>query len=288
MIYKALPDKSLKLTRKIQTAEMTEAAVFRKFAKKQQLEKNVNLFNQMADENEQHGEMLRKYSGRAPESDKFIEWLLSTSFSLLGFPFTVQMIFALEKNRQDRYPQLLISVPETGKANEEHLQHRKILDEMQEGRDFRTESLAADRVFLFIAASFSVLAGSTLFYRETRTPLLFFLSASAVLAGASMAASFLTFSENRIKKPGAKVAGLFALFLVSAMLTGIPYMAGAGVIAAPIISFAISAVLLALTSAYISICTCREFWGRFLGGAASLIVLSFLCYGVMELVSVLS
>ena len=281
MIYKSLSAKSLALAKKIQNSELTEAAILRKLSAKQSLEKDRIALIKIAEEDAEHEQMPKKYTGVSGKKDPFTVGATVFLSGLLGYTFTVKLIEFLEARGQDKYGQLILEVPEAKEAAEQNAEHKEILNSMLNSGSMDATADAAKSI-----TKMTVVGGSALIALciTEQTPLKAALAAlcvSVAFGVVNTVEAYLSAYGARAGAAGIRTARMVVAQLAAIAVLFVPAMIIADSVITAVVTLILGLVIIAASSAYTSIAENSYFLPRLTIYSASFIILSALMAGAL-------
>lgn len=273
MIYKSLSAKALQLAKKIQNRELTEAAVLEKLSKRQSLEKDRLALATMAEEDRDHEQMLKKYtgvSGRKSGATVSVTLLMARVF---GYTFTVKFIEFLQARGQDKYGQLILEIPEAKDAAESNQKHKEILNDMLNSGSMDATADAASSVTKMTVIMGAALAAMEIILREPRKAAVYMILPGLCFIGVNCIEAYLSAFNARAGAAGKRTVRMLAGQLVAMLALYLPgLLISANYVGAVIATVIVGLVIILVTCAYTSIVENSYFSQRFIAYAAGLIV----------------
>jgi len=280
MIYKSLSAKSLELAKKIQNRELTEAEVLEKLSKRQSLEKDRLALATMANEDREHEQMLKKYTGvKGSKSGVTVMATLLMS-RLFGYTFTVKFLEFLQARGQDRYGQLILEIPEAKEAAESNQKHKEILNDMLNSGSMDATAEAAVSVGKMTVLIAAALAAGMLQYKHPIRALLMVLMPGVCFMGVNCLEAYLSAFNARAGAAGKRTVRMLVVQAAALLLLFLPSIVFPGkYILALVLTLIIGILELFASTAYTSIIENSYFTQRFLGYSAALLCAFGILYG---------
>lgn len=247
-----------------QRMEITEYRIYRRLADVEKNEHNREMLNRISDQEMQHYELLKKYTGEEQTPDMLRFWWFSIIASLFGITFSIKLMEKTEDSAQVMYAELSRDTPELATLIPEEDAHEQELIALIDEERLRYVGALVLGLNDALVELTGTLAGLSFAFQQTRLIAIAGLI-TGIAASLSMAASeyLSTASESGQLNP-----------LKAALYTGTTYFITVLLLVAPyftfesyILSFAVTlifAILVILTfTFYISVAKGLSFWRRF-------------------------
>lgn len=244
--------------------EITEYRIYRRLAEEEKQEHNRGVLTRLSEQEMQHYQLLKKYTGEDQTPDMIHYWWFSTVALLFGLTFSIKLLERTENTAQVMYAELSRETPELASLiPEEDAHERELIALIDEERLRYVGALVLGLNDALVELT-GTLAGLSFALQQTRLIAIAGLI-TGIAASLSMAASeyLSTASESGQLNP-----------LKAALYTGISYFITVILLVAPyfifesyILSFTITlifAILVILTfTFYISVAKGLPFKRRF-------------------------
>ncbi len=219
-----ISEKAMKTIKKMQQGEINEAYVYRAIAKRSKDEKNRGTLEQLANEEEAHYNIWKKYSGieMSPEMGK-VRWR-SLAARVFGFTFVIKLMERGEANAQMIYDELSKEMPEAKEIEAQEEEHEaKLIDMLDEERLQYVGSMVLGLNDALVELT-GTLAGLTLAMANTRLIALSGLI-TGISATLSMASSEFLSAKSEGREDAVKSCTYTGFaYLVTVALLILPYL----------------------------------------------------------------
>ncbi len=230
-----ISDAALAQVLAFQQNEVTEAAVYRRIAKRTKDAANRETLLRIADEEMQHARMWERYTRRCLLPQRGIVRRYALIARLLGFTFAVKLMERGEKKAQLSYDDLAREVPEAiSIRNDEEAHEAALLDMLDEERLDYVGSMVLGMNDAMVEMT-GTLAGLTLAMQNTRL-----IALSGLITGIAATLSMASSEYLSAKSEGRPDA------LKSATYTGVTYLVTVALLILPYLLFDASHYLWAL------------------------------------------
>ncbi len=256
--------------RAVQRAEVTEAEIYRRLARRMDDPHNREILERIAADEERHHEFWERLTGRTVRPARLRVWAYTALARVLGLTFALKLMERGEDFAQGEYEHLR-HIPGVARIIEDEEAHeRQLLDLLSDERLAYASSIVLGLNDALVELT-GALAGLTLALADAR------LVASAglvtgVAAALSMAASEYLSSKAEVEA-GAEIAGKSPR--KAAVYTGVAYLGAVALLILPFlllarplealpVTLAVAAAIIAVFNFYISVARELRFWPRFL------------------------
>lgn len=127
---KELTSKALTIIKKMQQSELTESIIYKKISKFAKGEENKKVLLRLSNEEKNHYEIWKKYTGIDMKPQKLKIFKYSLLARIFGFTFAVKLMEKGEENAQKEYDYLKDEVEESIVIKQQEEEHEKALLEM--------------------------------------------------------------------------------------------------------------------------------------------------------------
>ncbi len=279
----SLKPETIKIIKQFQQHEITESIIYYKLAKREKIENNRKVLEQIAKEEEEHHNFWKQYTDENTEpkwrSVYFFYWIVR----IFGITFGIKFMEKGEKNAQRGYAVLLNEVPETQRIiNDEEAHENSLIALIEEERLNYVGSIVLGLNDALVELT-GALAGLSFGLQNTKL-IAFAGLITGVAAGFSMAAAeYLSQSHENAPHP-----------FKSAFYTGIAYFITVGILIFPylflsnfmiclMITILLALLIILFFNYYISVAKDLPFKRRFAEMALISIGVSAITFGVSVL-----
>lgn len=279
----SLKPETIKIIKQFQKNEITESIIYYKLAKREKIENNKKVLEQIAKEEEEHHNFWKQYTQEETKPNwravYFFYWIIR----IFGITFGIKFMERGEKNAQRGYAVLLNEVPETQRIiNDEEAHENSLIELIEEERLNYVGSIVLGLNDALVELT-GALAGLSFGLQNTKL-IAFAGLITGVAAGFSMAAAeYLSQSHENAPHP-----------FKSAFYTGIAYFITVGILIVPylflnnfmvclMITIALALLIILFFNYYISVAKDLPFKRRFTEMALISIGVSAITFGVSVL-----
>ena len=247
-----------------QQMEITEYRIYRRLAEVEKQEHNRGVLTRISDQEMQHYQLLKKYTGEDQTPDMIRYWWFSTVVLLFGLTFSIKLLERTEDTAQAMYSELSRETPELASLIPEEDAHERELIALIDEEWLRYVGALVLGLNDALVELTGTLAGLSFALQQTRLIAIAGLI-TGIAASLSMAASeyLSTASESGQLNPLKAALYTGATYFVTVILLVVPYFT----FESYILSFAITlifAILVILTfTFYISVAKGLPFKRRF-------------------------
>lgn len=247
-----------------QQMEITEYRIYRRLAEVEKQEHNRGVLTRISDQEMQHYQLLKKYTGEDQAPDMIRYWWFSTVVLLFGLTFSIKLLERTEDTAQAMYSELSRETPELASLIPEEDAHERELIALIDEEWLRYVGALVLGLNDALVELTGTLAGLSFALQQTRLIAIAGLI-TGIAASLSMAASeyLSTASESGRLNPLKAALYTGATYFVTVILLVVPYFT----FESYILSFAITlifAILVILTfTFYISVAKGLPFKRRF-------------------------
>ncbi len=221
-----ISEESMRIIKKMQQNEITEAQVYRAIAKRTRDAANRKVLEDLANEEEAHYHIWKSYSGveMKPEAGKVR--FRSIMAAIFGFTFVIKLMEKGESGAQDIYERLSREVPEAQAIKEQEEAHEeKLIGMLDEERLQYVGSMVLGLNDALVELT-GTLAGLTLAMANTRL-----IALSGLITGISATLSMASSEFLSAKSEGRTDA------LKSCSYTGVAYLVTVALLILPYLLF---------------------------------------------------
>ena len=219
-----ISDESMRVIKKMQQNEITEAYVYRAIAKRCKDKENRRVLEELANEEEAHYHIWRSYSGMDMQPEMAKVRRRSTTAALFGFTFVIKLMEKGEVGAQDVYEKLSSEVPEAEQIQQQEEAHEnRLIGMLDEERLQYVGSMVLGLNDALVELT-GTLAGLTLAMANTRLIALSGLI-TGISATLSMASSEFLSAKSEGRSDALKSCGYTGVaYLVTVALLILPYL----------------------------------------------------------------
>ena len=259
-----LSEKARAIILKMQQNELTESVIYKKIAKFAKGEQNKQTLNRLANEEEAHYNIWKKYTGVAMKPQRMKVFKYTFMARVLGFTFAVKLMERGEKGAQSRYELLAEEVPESVNIRAQEEEHEAALLEMLDEESLQyvgSMVLGLSDALVELAGS---LAGFTFALGSTRHVALSGLIVG-ISATFSMASSEFLSAKSEGRNDALKSCSYTGIaYLITVILLVLPYLLMSSGIAALACMLVIIVAIISGFTYYTSVAKDQPFFSRFL------------------------
>lgn len=248
----------------MQKGEATEHLIYVELSKRAKDEKNRIILERIARDELKHYGILKKITKIDVEADRFAVWKYTLISTIFGLAFGLKLMENGEKNAQDAYKEMEKNYPELKITIKDEEKHE--MDLINLIKDERLDYASAVVLGLndAIVEFTGTIAGLTFALADTKiigiTGLILGISASLSMG----ASSFLSSREAEDKDPLKAFAYTGVAYMLTVSLMIMPYLLTNNPYHALIALLALTGIVIAAYSFYISIAKDQKFWPKFL------------------------
>ena len=259
-----LSEKARAIILKMQQNELTESVIYKKIARFAKGEGNKQTLTRLANEEEAHYNIWKKYTGVTMKPKKLKVFKYSFIARVLGFTFAVKLMERGEKGAQDQYELLAAEVPESINIRAQEEEHEEALLEMLDEESLQyvgSMVLGLSDALVELAGS---LAGFTFALGSTRHVALSGLIVG-ISATFSMASSEFLSAKSEGRNDALKSCSYTGIaYLITVVLLVLPYLLMSSGIAALACMLVIIVAIISGFTYYTSVAKDQPFFSRFL------------------------
>ena len=234
-MVKELSEKAIAIIKKMQQNELTESVIYREIAKFAKGDKNKQTLLRLADEEEAHYEIWKRYTNIEMKPERFKIFKYKLFARVFGFTFAIKLMENGEEASQKEYDLIAEEAEESVHIREQEEEHEAaLLNMLDEERLQYVGSMVLGMNDALVELTGS-LAGFTFAMQNTRL-----IALSGLIIGISA-----TFSMASSEFLAAKSEGRTDAFK-SCSYTGIAYLITVALLIAPYLIFDNESYLLAL------------------------------------------
>lgn len=210
---KRISAENIQMIRTMQQNEVTESATYRAIAARVKDTKNRQVLLHLADEEQAHYEIWKKYTAAEYRPQRLKVWWRTVLSVILGFTFVVKLMESGEESAQINYETLAEEVPESIAIREqEHAHEEQLLEMLDEERLQYVGSMVLGLNDALVELT-GTLAGLSLALQNTRL-----IALSGLITGISATLSMASSEFLSAKSEGRSDA------LKSCAYTGVAYV----------------------------------------------------------------
>ena len=263
---KSISYKALKIIKKMQQSELTESVIYKEIAKFAKGEDNKETLIRLSNEEKQHYEIWKRYSGQEMKPQKLKVFKYKLLARIFGFTFAIKLMEKGETNAQSEYELLSSEVEESIVIKQQEEEHEKalisILDE-ERLKYIGSMVLGLNDALVELTGS---LAGFTFAMQNTKL-----IALSGLIIGISATFSMASSEFLAARSEGRNDAFKSCLYtgiayIITVILLILPYLlfSNSQYILALACMIAIVIVIIAVFTYYTSVAQDLKFKSRFL------------------------
>ncbi|WP_343210405.1 VIT1/CCC1 transporter family protein [Anaerolentibacter hominis] len=221
-----ISEESLRIIRRMQQNEVTEAATYRAIASRVKDGENKAVLLRLAQEEERHAKIWEKYTGevKKPQRGKVLRRKIMAA--LLGFTFVIKLMENGEEGAQDVYGRLEQEIPESTAIREQENAHEDALMSMLDEERLQYVGSMVLGMNDALVELTGTLAGLSLALQNTRI-----IALSGLITGISATLSMASSEFLSAKSDGEENA------FKSCIYTGIAYLVTVTLLVLPYLIF---------------------------------------------------
>jgi VIT1/CCC1 family predicted Fe2+/Mn2+ transporter len=248
-----------------QRSEINEYHIYRRVARKIDNPENRQVLENIANEELQHYNTWRKYTGKDVAADGLIVWKYCLISRILGFTFGVKLMERGEKGAQENYSELIDMIPEAKTIMFEENQHETALLEILNEEKLRYSGSIVLGLNDALVELTGALAGLT-FALQDRLLIALTGSITGIAAALSMGASeyLSTKAEGDLKNPVKASIYTTAAYFMTVLFLVLPYLILENYFLSLGLTLFIAVVIIAVFNYYISVAKDEPFKERFI------------------------
>lgn len=279
---KQLAPELLDLVLDAQKNEITEAMVYKKLAKKTKDKHNKEILLQIADEELEHYEIWKSYSGKdvKPKARTVARytWIVTT----FGVTFGLKLMEKGETSAILNYENIWKLLPEAVEIQKDEKKHEYHLIDMIDEKSLKYLGSIVLGLNDALVELTGVLAGLTFGFQDTKmvafSGLITGISAALSMAGSEYLSTKTDNDEHIQPKKAALYTGVAYIFTVAALI--LPYFLFTNIYLALWTTLVIAIVIIALFNFYSSVAQSHPFKRRFLEMVAISMWVAVISFGV--------
>jgi len=260
-----ITEKQREKIRILQQDEINELITYRKLAKIIKDEHNQEVLLRIADEEQKHYDIWKKYTGESVKPDQFRVNLYFWLSKIFGITFGVRLMELGEEAAQEAYKEILDEIPEAAKVLREEEEHEDELLEMLDEEALRYAGSVVLGLNDALVELTGALAGLTFAFQNTRVIALAGLI-TGISASFSMAASeyLSTKSEEGEQDPVRSAIYTGITYIITVFILVMPYLLSSNFYISLSWTIVNAIIIIALFNYYISVAKGYNFRRRFL------------------------
>ncbi len=279
MSDKTLDPKTWQSLLAFQENEITEYHIYQRLAKRQKSTENARILEKIANEEHNHYEILKRYTGKEIQPGRFKVFWYSLLERLFGFTFAIRLMERGEESAQINYKEIFTDVPEAREIEKEENDHElQLIELLDEQRLQYVGSIVLGLNDALVELT-GALAGLTLALQNTHLiALTGFIT--GVAASFSMAASeyLSTKSDQDGKNPLTAAVYTGIAYIVTVMILIAPYLLFDHYYVCLIMTLTLAIAIIAFFNYYISVAKDLSFKHRFFEMAGLSLGVAFLSF----------
>jgi len=234
-MVKSISEKAHKIILRMQQAELTESCIYTALAKRVKDKHNHDILLRMAQEEKQHYEIWRSYTGVEMKPQRFKVFTKTLLAVILGYTFTLKQMEMGETLAQKEYEILAQEVPESAQIRADEESHEQALLEILDEESLQYVGSMVLGLNDALVELTGTLAGLTLAMQNTKL-----IALSGLITGISATLSMASSEFLSAKSEGRTDA------FKSCLYTGSAYVATVALLILPYLLFDAAHYLYAL------------------------------------------